>query len=31
MELMSPIDSLFLAAESREHPLHVGALPTAAA
>jgi len=26
MELMSPIDSLFLAAESREHPLHVGAL-----
>ena len=26
MELMSPIDSLFLAAESREHPLHVGSL-----
>ncbi len=26
MELMSPIDSLFLTAESREHPLHVGAL-----
>lgn len=26
MELMSPIDALFLSAESREHPLHVGAL-----
>ena len=26
MELMAPIDSLFLSAESREHPLHVGAL-----
>lgn len=26
MELMSPLDSLFLSAESREHPLHVGAL-----
>jgi len=26
VELMSPIDSLFLSAESREHPLHVGAL-----
>lgn len=26
MELMAPIDSLFLTAESREHPLHVGAL-----
>lgn len=26
MELMSPVDALFLAAESREHPLHVGAL-----
>jgi diacylglycerol O-acyltransferase / wax synthase len=26
MKLMSPIDSLFLTAESREHPLHVGAL-----
>ena len=26
MELMSPIDSLFLSAESREHPLHVAAL-----
>ncbi|OOK72699.1 wax ester synthase-like Acyl-CoA acyltransferase domain protein [Mycobacterium kansasii] len=24
MELMSPVDALFLAAESREHPLHVG-------
>ncbi len=26
MELMSPVDALFLSAESREHPLHVGAL-----
>jgi len=26
MDLMAPIDSLFLTAESREHPLHVGAL-----
>lgn len=26
MELMSPLESLFLSAESREHPLHVGAL-----
>jgi diacylglycerol O-acyltransferase / wax synthase len=26
MELMSPIDSLFMSAESREHPLHVGVL-----
>lgn len=26
MELMSPVDALFVAAESREHPLHVGAL-----
>jgi diacylglycerol O-acyltransferase len=26
MELMTPLDSLFLSAETREHPLHVGAL-----
>lgn len=26
MELMSPVDALFLSAESREHPLHVGSL-----
>jgi WS/DGAT/MGAT family acyltransferase len=26
MELMAPVDALFLSAESREHPLHVGAL-----
>jgi len=26
MELMAPIDSLFMSAESREQPLHVGAL-----
>ncbi len=26
MELMSPIDAMFLTAELREHPLHVGAL-----
>jgi len=26
MDLMSPLDSLFLSAETREHPLHVGAL-----
>ncbi|KLO41932.1 diacylglycerol O-acyltransferase [Mycobacterium nebraskense] len=26
MELMAPLDSLFLSAETREHPLHVGAL-----
>jgi len=26
MELMAPLDSLFLSAEKREHPLHVGAL-----
>jgi diacylglycerol O-acyltransferase len=26
MELMAPLDALFLSAETREHPLHVGAL-----
>ncbi|UMB69952.1 WS/DGAT/MGAT family O-acyltransferase [Mycobacterium paraterrae] len=26
MELMSPLDSVFLAIESREHPMHVGGL-----
>jgi diacylglycerol O-acyltransferase len=26
MELISPTDSMFLLAESREHPMHVGGL-----
>ena len=26
MELMSPLDSVFLSIESREHPMHVGGL-----
>src|ERR1700759_4164333 len=26
MELMSPLDSVFLTIESREHPMHVGGL-----
>lgn len=26
MELISPIDAVFLLAESREHPMHVGSL-----
>jgi diacylglycerol O-acyltransferase / wax synthase len=26
MELMTPLDALFMSAETREHPLHVGAL-----
>ena len=26
MELISPVDSMFLLAESREHPMHVGGL-----
>jgi hypothetical protein len=28
MELVAPVDALFLSAESREHLLHVGALQT---